>query len=110
MTARTMRKMQVPAYAPVEVGVHAFEYRGVLWAVVKTIDMEPMPDMEDMPDIPVEAAAEVVLDIAIVDDMCDIVMMADNKLFRCSEGLVAQRKRFSGCVDLREQFSRVKED
>lgn len=40
--------------------------------------MEPMPDIEDMPDIPVEAAAEVVLDIAIVDDMCDISIVDDD--------------------------------
>lgn len=55
-----------------------------MWTVVKTIDMEPMPDMEDMSDIPVEAAAEVVLDIAIVDDdMCDIFMTADGELLKC---------------------------
>lgn len=86
----------------------------MLWTVVKTIDMEPMPDIEeDMSDIPVEAAAEVVLDIAmsiVDDDMCDISIMANEELTGCSEDLVAQRGRFSGCVDLREQFSRMKEN
>lgn len=73
-----------------------------------------MPDIEeDMSDVPVEAAAEVVLDIAISivdDDMCDISMIANREFFGCSEGLVAQRGRFSGCVDLREQFSWMKEN
>lgn len=32
--------MQVPAYAPVVVGVHCDEYRGVEWSVVKTMDMD----------------------------------------------------------------------
>lgn len=44
--------------------------------------MEPMPDMEDISDIPVEAAAEVVLDIAmsiVDDDMCDMSMMANGE-------------------------------
>lgn len=54
--------------------------------------MEPMPDMEDMSDIPVEAAAAGVLDIAMCivdDDMCDIdiVMMANGKLLRCRQGI-----------------------
>jgi hypothetical protein len=75
--ARTIRKMQVPAYAPVEVGVQAVVYKGVSWAVVKTIDMELMPDM----DVPVEAAAEVALVMAITmvdddDDICDMSIVA----------------------------------
>lgn len=48
MIARMMRKMHVPAYAPVEVGVHPLEKSGVEWSVVKTMDMEDMEDM-DMP-------------------------------------------------------------
>jgi hypothetical protein len=47
--------------------------------VVKTIDMEPMAD------IPVEAAAEVALDMAmsIEDvDMCDISMLAGEVLLK----------------------------
>jgi hypothetical protein len=58
----------------------------VLWTVVKTMDMEPMPD------IPVEAAAEVALDIAmsIEDvDICDISMFA-------VEGLLKGESRVGG--------------
>jgi len=42
MMARMMRNMHVPAYAPVEVGVQAFEKSGVEWSVVKTMDMDDM--------------------------------------------------------------------
>ena len=31
--------MHVPAYPPVEEGVHEFEYSGVVWELVKTIIM-----------------------------------------------------------------------
>lgn len=37
MMARTMRKMQVPAYVPDDEGVQAEEKSGVLWAFVKTM-------------------------------------------------------------------------
>jgi hypothetical protein len=40
-TARKMRKMQVPAYAPALDGVQEFEYRGVFVAVKKTMLMPP---------------------------------------------------------------------
>ena len=35
--ARTMRKMQVPAYVPDDEGVQTEEKSGVLWAFVKTM-------------------------------------------------------------------------
>jgi hypothetical protein len=34
--ARMIRNMHVPAYDPAEFGVQLLEYRGVLWAFVKT--------------------------------------------------------------------------
>ena len=49
MTARAMRKMQVPAYCPVLEGVQPLEYKGVVVEVKKTIvidmDMEESVDM-----------------------------------------------------------------
>jgi hypothetical protein len=39
MMASTMRNIHVPAYAPVLLGVHREEKSGVLWSVVKTMDM-----------------------------------------------------------------------
>jgi hypothetical protein len=62
---------------------------------VKTIDMEPMPD------IPVEAAAEVALDIAmsIEDvDMCDISILAGEELLK-GEGRVGGTTRAFQQVD-----------
>ncbi len=44
MTARAIRNMQVPAYWPVEAGVQAVEYNGVVVDIVKT-DMCPAEDM-----------------------------------------------------------------
>lgn len=59
MAARTIKKMQVPAYCPMVLGDHASEYRGVLIEEKKTIIMSPIdiiplelmsiPDMPDMP-------------------------------------------------------------
>lgn len=53
--ARAMRKMQVPAYVPLEDGVQSLEKRGVLWLLTKTIDMDidedEESDMWSMPDI-----------------------------------------------------------
>lgn len=43
------RKMQVPAYEPPEVGVHCDEKRGVLCAVVNTIDIEDMLLLNEPP-------------------------------------------------------------
>lgn len=37
MAAKTMRKIQVPAYTPVDVGVHAFEKSGVVVEAKKVI-------------------------------------------------------------------------
>jgi hypothetical protein len=61
---------------------------------VKTIDMEPIPD------IPVEAAAEVALDIAMAIedvDMCDISILA-------GEGLLKGEGRVGGTT---KAFQRV---
>lgn len=52
MTASAMRKMHVPAYAAGVEGVHCEEKRGVLWSVVKTIEVEDMLlDDMSMPSI-----------------------------------------------------------
>lgn len=40
MIARTMRKMQVPAYSPAVEGAHWLEKSGVLWSLVKAMGME----------------------------------------------------------------------
>lgn len=45
--ASTIRKIQVPAYVPDEEGVHVEENKGVLYVLVKTIDM-PDPEEESM--------------------------------------------------------------
>ena len=45
MIARTMRKMQVPAYSPAVEGVHWLEKRGVVWSLVKTMDIDMECDM-----------------------------------------------------------------
>ena len=51
MIARTIKKIQVPAYAPVVVGVHCEEYKGVLWSVVKTIAALPLELDIPIPDM-----------------------------------------------------------
>lgn len=48
--------MHVPAYWPAVVGAQALEKRGVLWSVVKTIDMLVMLEEDDnIPDISILA-------------------------------------------------------
>jgi hypothetical protein len=50
MIDKTMRKTQVPAYAPLEDGVHCDENRGVLCAFTKTIDIDMDEDDEEDED------------------------------------------------------------
>jgi hypothetical protein len=49
--ARTIKKMQVPAYPPEVVGVHWLEYSGVLWSLVKAmgIDIDMLLEDEELP-------------------------------------------------------------
>lgn len=44
--------------------------------------MEPIPDMEDMSDIAVEVALEAAMSMED-DDMCDISMLAGERLLNC---------------------------
>lgn len=76
MTARTIKKIQVPAYWPSEVGVQSSEKRGVLNEVKKVMiisDMvivmeeSDMPDMPDMESVAVEEAMGIVMDMDPVD-------------------------------------------
>jgi hypothetical protein len=82
MTARTIKKIQVPAYWPSEVGVQSSEKRGVLNEVKKVMiisdmvmvmeesDMPDVPDMPDMPDmesVAVDEAMDIVMDMDPVD-------------------------------------------
>ena len=64
------------------------------------MDMELIPDMVDMSDIPVDAAAEVALDIAmsmVDDDMCDMSMLASGLLFnRGKSGCATRTFRWTG--------------
>lgn len=57
MMARIIRKMQVPAYAPEEVGVQAEEKRGAFWVLVKTaficMDVE-VALLGTLPMLPIE--------------------------------------------------------
>jgi len=53
--ARIMRKIQVPAYCPIFMGVHMEEYRGVIVLLknvmdISDIDMVVMEDTEE-PDV-----------------------------------------------------------
>lgn len=79
---RKMRKMQVPAYWAVEVGIQCVEYRGVVVEVknVMAMDEEAGEEEEEpmsMPDMEEEAAGEVevveAMEVMVVDiDMPDI--------------------------------------
>ena len=75
MTARTTRKMQVPAYWPFKVRVQPSEKRGVLKDVKNVIDISDM-DMLISIDDPVEVAmdfpvfvAAIVIAIPVVVDL-----------------------------------------
>ena len=76
MRANTIRKMQVPAYCPVVLGVQSLEKSEVLMALKKTmlmpieVSVSPpmsilMPDVAAaMPDIVEEAAIPAILEVA----------------------------------------------
>jgi hypothetical protein len=52
-----MRKMHVPAYAAVDIGIQPEEYRGVAWSVVKTIGIDIIPSDDGEPDPEFECIA-----------------------------------------------------
>ena len=62
--------MQVPAYWPVDVGVHCVEYKGVFVEVKKVMAMDDMDEEsgeESMPDMEEEEAGEAEVVEAIED-------------------------------------------
>lgn len=73
ITARTIKKMQVPAYWPLDVGVQSSEKRGVLNEVKKVMIISDIvivieePDMPDMPDMAVEEAVDIAMDMVPVE-------------------------------------------
>lgn len=95
---RKIRKMQVPAYWPVELGTQCGEYKGVFVEVknvmaIMAIDEEsveeeeePMPDIEEepMPDIEEEAAGEAEVVEAIEAMAVDIDMPDIEDMFNSS--------------------------
>ena len=77
MAARTIRKMQVPVYWPVEVGVQVTEKRGVVAEVKKVIAMLDMPIIVSGPVEDVEvgiAMPDIDMPLMLVDVVIDIDM------------------------------------
>ena len=101
VSVRRIRKMQVPAYWPVEVGIQYVEYKGVFVEVKNVIaieeeeEEEPMSDMEEeeesMPDIEEEEAAEADVGEAIEAMAGDMDMLDIEDMF---DSLVGCRIRF----------------
>lgn len=92
---RKMRKMQVPAYWAVEVGVQCVEYRGVVVEVknVMAIMEEPGEEEEEpmsMPDMEEEAAGEVEVVEAMEAMVVDIDMPDIEDMFNLFSGLQSQ--------------------
>ena len=74
--ARTIRKMQVPAYWPVVLGIQEYEYSGVCREVKYAMTMSLMsmmvPSDMSMPDIAVEEAEAI--DDMVIEDMVIVAM------------------------------------
>jgi hypothetical protein len=68
MIAKAIKNMQVPAYCPVELGVHVMENRGVVVDVKKVIAIESIPIM-------VVSDEDIADDVAI--DIADVVLAGD---------------------------------
>lgn len=68
MAARTMRKMHVPAYPPLLLGVHDEEYKGVMFEVKKTIDISDMV----IAMLVLLLVESILLDMSIVTVVCDL--------------------------------------
>jgi hypothetical protein len=69
MVAKTIRKMHVPAYWPVEFGVQAVEKRGVVVEVKKVIAISLMPIIDVLDGMSMEEAV-------VAMGMSDIVAVA----------------------------------
>jgi len=72
MAAKAIRKMQVPAYCPVELGIQDMEYRGVVVEVKNVMAMEFMPiivvsDEELAVDVAMDMSAMVLVAAAVID-------------------------------------------
>ena len=57
------------------------------------MDMEPMPDIEDMSDIAVEVALDAAMSMED-DDMCDISMLAGERLLGCKSRIGGTARAF----------------
>lgn len=76
IAAKTIKKMHVPAYCPVVVGVHDMDHNGVVVDVKKTMAISFAP-INMLLFIDIEASLEVGMDIPdmVEDAMPDIVML-----------------------------------
>lgn len=75
MTARTIRKIHVPAYWPLVVGVQVSEKRGVLKEVKKVMIMSDMDMVMEEPMSIEDIEVEVDIDIDDVEVAIDIVVL-----------------------------------
>jgi hypothetical protein len=71
MVPKMIRKMQVPAYCPIVVGVHMLLYRGVVELTEKTTIMDDMSEVIDV-EVAIELLAVLVISIVAVEDISEI--------------------------------------
>jgi hypothetical protein len=91
MVEKTIKNMHVPAYCPIEVGVHDIEKRGVLVDVKNVMAIASIPII-GMPEeeVPVELGIDIP-PIVTVGEL-DIGMVIDISMFVLAGTVLASRK------------------
>lgn len=78
MTERTIRNMQVPAYCPIDSGIHAIENNGVVVDVKNVIAMLSIPIILAFDDpMSIELIDPIAVAIAIPDMVLDAASVVD---------------------------------
>lgn len=91
MSEMMMRKMQVPAYCPVFVGVQVMENRGVLVDVKKVMAMSFIPIMDMEVDEAVVMDEVVDMGMLVDVDMAVMLLVIDISM------ILPRRWRLDGC-------------
>lgn len=115
MTARTIKNMHVPAYCPVDAGVHAVEYKGVLVPEKKTIIMSSIPIIMVPPllmELAVLMALPAIVEVGepamlVIDDIPDISIVIFCATVDC---LWYTARRRQGTFELYEEMIKFEKE
>lgn len=95
MTAKTIKKIHVPAYWPLLVGVQVSEKRGVLNEVKKVIIISDMPIMEEPEPMSIEdmeVEVDMVIPVVVAIDIVELMSISMSIMIAVVDGVCGTSK------------------